>query len=164
MNREFLHIICSVIVLVPIILIAVLIPPQEAMALSLFTPFGGRVVVWTPEAAGCIEITTAIAVATLGTVIVTIEELKVGRPKGGTFGILRIDGFTIPGLTKIYKSRLNYRVPGTWVIGNSFNLCGGGMEGVIGKIAKAACDITASACPIGNLIHKMGAGGLFGAL
>ena len=88
----------------------------------------------------------------------------MGPPKGGTFGILRINGFTIPGLTKIYKSKLNYRVPETWFFVNSFDLCAGGMGEVIGKIAKAACDITASACPIGNLIHKMGAGGLFGAL
>ena len=59
-------------------------------------------------------------------------------------------------------------VPGTWVIGNSFNLCGGEMEGIIGKIigkiAGAACDITAEACPITKLIHKIGAGGLGGGL
>ena len=135
---------------------AVALSPQEAGALSVFSPFGGKVKVWLPEAPGCAGITAAVAVATGGTVIMTIEQLKVGPPKGGTFGILRINGMLIPGLTKIYSHKA-YQIPGNWVLGNSLDLCKSDFAGeLISEVIGVICGATAGTCPINNLVHKMG--------
>jgi len=135
---------------------AVVLSPQKAGALSIFSPFGGRVTVWLPEAPGCLPITAAVGVATAGTVTITIEQLKVGAPKGGTFGILRINGMLVPGLTKIYSHKM-YQIPGNWVLGNSFDLCKSDFAGKLGsKVVDAICGVAAGTCPINNLVHKMG--------
>ncbi len=153
----------------------VLILPQETQAIGIFSPFGGKVTVWSPTAPGCAPFTTAVCVATLGSVCPTVEELVVAPPNGGTFGILRIDGMTIPGLTTIYQ-KYAYQAPGTWVLGKSINVCSvcenlSDIPG-IGSITGALCDIPAvsdiidticefvgGACPVGNLIYKMGTSG-----
>jgi len=144
-------------------------PIKRACAIQIFTPFGGKVDLWSPSAPGCTAITTAISVATLGAVTPTIEELDVSRgSEKETLGILRIDGSTIPELTTLYKNRM-YITPGTNVVGNSINLCDicdklkdvplvGSIckVGIIKTVFDTVCSIVGNSCPINNLIHNMG--------
>lgn len=150
--------------------------PYKTDAIGIFTPFGGKILTWSPVAPGCAPFTTAVCVATLGTICPTVEELIIAPPKGGTFGILRVDGMTIPGLTTIYEKYL-YQTPAITVLGKSINICNmcdnlSGIPG-IGSITDVVCDIPAvsdivdtlcdfvgSACPVGNLIYKMGTSGV----
>lgn len=142
--------------------------PKKAEALQLFSPFGGKVLAWLPEAPGCAPITAAISILTLGSVNITIEELKVGPPKAATLGLLRVDGLTIPGLTTIYRNS-TYFTPGVNVVGTSIDVCNvcdkvGDIPfigsicdiPVVSDILDATCDIAAGACPFGNLIHTVG--------
>jgi hypothetical protein len=177
MNRDFYHILFSVVVFVPIVLLAIFSYPSKSEALSIFSPFGGKVISWTPEAPGCSALTAAVSAATLGSVNITVEQLIVGPPKGGTFGILRINGVIPPLLTTVYKNKL-YEVPNTWVLGNYLNLCNvcGAVEDIpiVKEICKIPgikdildsfvfqeiCKAVGHACPISKLIHKIGTGGL----
>lgn len=157
-------------VVVLLFLIFVLsILPLRTDAISIFSPFGGKVTAYMPTAPGCAVFTTAVSIATLGVINPTVEELVVGSK---TLGILRIDGFTIPGLTTIYEKKF-YQAPGTWVLGNSINVCDvcGAAEdipivssickiGVVSDILDVVCDFVGSTCPIGNLVHKMGTSGI----
>lgn len=154
---------------------SMLVFPKETQAIGIFSPFSGKVALWSPTAPGCAPITAAVCVATLGSVCPTIEELVVAPPNGGTFGILRVDGVPVPGLTTIYRNYA-YQAPGTLVIGKSINICGickniSDIPG-IKSITKALCDIPAvskivdtvcqsagGVCPVGNLIYKMGTSG-----
>src|SRR3989338_11418544 len=87
----------------------------DAAVVSIFKPFGGKVAMWLPEAPGCAVFTAAVCAATLGTICPTVEQLEVAPPNGGTFGILRIDGLTIPGLTYIYQKYF-YEAPAVNVV------------------------------------------------
>lgn len=161
-----------------IILILSVVVPQTASADVLFSPFGGRVISWLPSAPGCFPLTAAICVATLGTICPNVEELIVGPPQQATLGIFRIDGATIPGVTTIYREYA-YEIPGTWVLGNSINICNvcgsideidvPGIDSVLAPICEneiteailgTVCDFVDSACPVTNLVHKMGTGGI----
>ncbi len=148
----------------------ILLFPLTISAFQIFSPFGGKVKKWLPDSPGCAPITKAISVATLGSVNITVEELSVGGPKESTVGILRVNSFLVPGLTTIYKHK-SYKIPGTWVIGNSINVCSACDKiedipvlkqicklGPVEKILDIACDIVASSCPITNLVYKMGTG------
>lgn len=159
--------------------------------LDFFTPFGGKITSYNPVAPGCAAITTAVSVATLGSVNLTVEEIKVGNPKSATLGILRINGISVmPPPTNI-KMYYSYMVPGTYVLGNSINICSvcskldqisdkiglkflkdfcSNTEG-IDIILEKACGVVGEACPINNLIYQIGtsmpfsvSGGITGAL
>lgn len=161
MNRDLFHILFSVVVFVPIVLLGIFSYPSKSEALSIFSPFGGKVVAWSPEAPGCAAITTAVSVATFGTINITVDQLIVGPPKAGTFGILRINGFTIPLLFTGYANHA-YEVPNTWVLGNAFDVCGAipFVRNILGKtVTDAICGIVGGTCPINKLIHKIGTGG-----
>ncbi len=135
--------------------------------ISPINPFGGRVVLWSPVAPGCVSFTAAVAIATLGTVIPTVEELIVAPPHGGTFGILRVNGIPVPPTTiHIYNQ---YQLPGTNVLGSSINICdacdaideipflkGVCEMGILKDILGVICDFVGGTCPITNLIFKMG--------
>lgn len=179
--RREKHIFIGTIFFFPIFLTALLLSPQEVEALriaDIFTPFGGKVISWLPEAPGCAAITAAVTVATLGTVNITVEELKVGPPKSATVGILRVNGFPLPFLTGIYDTK-TYFTPGVEVLGNSANVCDicgkvgdkVGVKakvkniaaaktickiGVVKNIIKAGCGLIGGACPLTNLVHKIG--------
>ncbi len=150
--------------------------PGEVRGITIFDPFGGRVVTWLPSAPACTPFTTAVCVATLGTVCPTVEELVVGPPKNSTLGILRVDGMLIPGLTTIYE-KYSYHIPGTAVVGKSINICNicenlSGIPGVgaisdlicdlpvVSDIVDTICEFVGGSCPVGNLIYKMGTSGL----
>ncbi len=158
----------SVILLVMIAVYSVSYPAKKVSAFQIFSPFGGKVKSWLPDSPGCAPITKAISVATLGTVNITVEELDVSKPKDSKLGILRVDGFNIPGLTNIYKNYA-YQTPGTWVLGNSINVCDAcdkvknvpGLGAIcdlkpVKEILDVACSTVASDCPITNLVHYMG--------
>lgn len=145
--------------------------PKDASAAAFISPFGGKIEEYELNASGCEPLTAAISAATLGTVNLTVEKLKVGNPKGGTFGILRVDGLTIPGLTTIYKKR-TYGI-GTWVLGQSINLCDVCESsknvpilnsvceiGILKDVLSTVCDFVGESCPVGKLIYKMGTSGL----
>jgi len=58
---------------------------QKAEALTIFTPFGGKVESWNPVSEACMnQITIPLATATFGTVWLTVDELKVGGPTPAT--------------------------------------------------------------------------------
>jgi hypothetical protein len=156
-------------------------PPKKAQAISIFTPFGGKVEEYDPAPSMCLtEITTPVAVATAFTTWITIEKVKVGKPKEATLGFLRVNLVPVmPPPTNI-KRNYAYFVPGTWVLGNSIDLCGicrrveqageqaeklglGFAKNLcksipgIGEILDAICGI-AGDCPITNLIYQIGTG------
>ncbi len=83
-------------ILLAVFLSLIFLMPYKTDAIGIFTPFGGKILTWSPVAPGCAPFTTAVCVATLGTICPTVEELIIAPPKGGTFGILRVDGMTIP--------------------------------------------------------------------
>jgi hypothetical protein len=158
----------SIIIALPLIIAAIVLPTKKTEAIGIFSPFGGKVLSWLPLSSGCTAITTAVSAITLGVINISVEELKVGPPNGGTFGILRVNGVTIPGLTTIY-SNYNYWTPGVNVIGNSINICdvcgkAKNVPGakficelpVISKILDFGCDAIGTACPLTNLVHKIG--------
>ncbi len=160
MKKNHIHIIISLIIFIPLVATAIILSPSEASAISATSPFGGKVKTWIPEDPKCADITTEIMAATAGTVIITIERLEVEGPNGGTFGILRVDGATLPLLTTIYDYN-SYMIPGNWVIGSSFDLCnagskllGDGLGKAVGKVCNLAGD--GGGCPINNLVHKVG--------
>lgn len=150
-----------------IILGALAFTPAPASAIQILSPFGGKVTAYNPAPAACLPITTAISLATAGTITPTIEEIIVGGPRAATVGLLRIDGFTIPGLTTIY-GRGMYMVPGKYVLGNSIDLCDvcnkvediPGLSaicdlGPLDDILSGMCDIVGTACPVTNLIYSI---------
>jgi len=167
-----------------LIMTMVLVYPNQTKAVSLLTPFGGKVEEYDPAPTTCVsEITLPVATATFFTTWITIEKIKVGKPKGGTFGILRVNFIPVmPPLTNI-KKYYAYMVPGTWVLGNSINLCSvcekvesaGEKVGAgfakdfcksipgIGEILDAICSI-ASGCPVDNLIYQIGTGSPIGGV
>jgi len=177
MNKKIkiLHISFALIIFIPLFLITVFISPEEVKAFSIFSPFGGKVESWLPTAPACEPLLRSISVLSGFTVNITIEELKVGKPKGGTFGILRINGLTIPGLTTIYKHQGSYMIPGTWVLGLSIDICNvcnkitEGNKGLsflkkicetegVAEIIEVGCKALGEGCPINNLVYKIGAG------
>lgn len=160
MNKDTIIISFALIIFVPLVLVAIL-SPERSGAFSLFTPFGGRVTAYSPEAPGCSPITVAVSAATLGTVNITFEEIVVGPPRPGTFSIIRINGKTVPGLTKIYNNYLYFK-PGAWVLGDSLDLCVfPGVRDLLGDtVADTICAISSTTCPITRIVHRIGSGGL----
>jgi hypothetical protein len=155
MKKENIHIIFSLLILLVLILTSVFLKPNKTNAFSIIKPFGGRVLSWLPEAPGCAHITTAVSLATGGTIIPTIEQLKVGGAFGGTFGILRVNGLTLPSLTTIYSNKM-HEIPGRWVLGSYVNICQtDNLPGKLGEIANIACAISGDSCPINKLIYKI---------
>jgi len=172
-RKQKIIIILALIIFIPLLLIAIFMSPEEVKAINIFSPFCGKVKSWLPNAPGCMDLTLAVEVATFGSITLTVEELKIGPPKGGTFGILRINGYTIPGLPTFYKYN-SYMTPGSWVIGSSINICdicdkiiNKGFKGLsfakkiceskgIKEILDAGCDLVGENCPINNLIYKIG--------
>lgn len=154
--------------------------PQSANALSLFSPFGGKVKNYNPAPAACVsEITLPILVATFFTTLVTVEQIDVGDPTPATLGLLRVQLIPVPNPNAV-KRNFAYFVPGTNVIGNSIDLCGickkvekGGEKlgvgfvknlcksiPVIGKFLDTICQL--SGCPVTNLVYQIGAGSPIG--
>jgi|GEM_PF-3508172 len=136
-------------------------------AILPINPFGGKVVTWLPSAPGCLAFTTAVSIATLGTINPTVEELVVAPPHGGTFGILRVNLIPVPP-TKIYLYN-QYQLPETYVLGSSINICDACSAidklpflkdicktGVLKSILGTICGFVGGACPVTNLIYKMG--------
>lgn len=166
----------GVVVLLFLVFVLTILP-LKTDAVSVFSPFGGKVESYEPAPSSCVElITIPIAAATAGTIWVTVEKIKIKGAKDATVGILRVDGLTIPGLTTIYKNFM-YFVPGTSVVGNSINICDvcERVEDipVVGEICKidaikefatAVCGIVSEDCPIGNIVHKIGTGSAKGEL
>ncbi|OGI69047.1 hypothetical protein A3A09_01360 [Candidatus Nomurabacteria bacterium RIFCSPLOWO2_01_FULL_42_20] len=128
---------------------------QKAEALTIFTPFGGKVESWNPVSEACMnQITIPLATATFGTVWLTVDELKVGGPTPATLGILRLYGVQlipppvpILNFAGVYEW-FNFYTPEVWTLGDSINICG-----VCGKIE----DIPAAA-EICNAISSLGNG------
>lgn len=158
----------TLIALFTIVVFGASLVPKTTYAISLFTPFGGKIVKYNPAPPACVPITVAVSIATLGSINMTIEGITVGAPKPANLGLLRIDGVPIPGLTNIYRN-YNYIKPGNWITGNSINVCDAcgkvdeipGMKAIcsipaLSEILKAACGIAGEACPFGNLIHNLG--------
>lgn len=164
--------ILSLVFFVPLLFLA-LQTPRTTEAVGSFAPFGGKVLAWLPTAPGCTAVTAAISTATLGAINLTVEQLQVGPPKAGVFGLVRINGFVPPGLTTIYNQGEVYRIPGAQVLGTTVNLCSLVSEaacnrGVSDPTAKAICagvgssivghlcGTLAGACPLTKIIHKIG--------
>ncbi len=136
-------------------------------AISPISPFGGKVISWLPSAPGCLAFTTAVSLATLGTINPSVEELVVGPPNGGTFGILRVNLIPVPPTTiHIYQQ---YQLPETYVLGSSVNICDACKAvdklpflknvcntGILKDILGTVCSFIGGACPITNLVLKMG--------
>jgi hypothetical protein len=140
---------------------------SPVFAISLFsTPFGGQVISYIPEAPGCVPITEAVSVVTLGTVNIVIGQLEVldfksKEPQPLSLGLLSINGVPIYRLYEHY----NFETPGNYVLGNYFDLCSTPKEvlgsiPVIGYILKkvidTVCSTEAQACPISTLIYEIG--------
>lgn len=169
--------------LVPVLMLAFCLTiffayPTEVKAISILSPFGGKVEEYDPAPETCVyKITLPVAVATAFTTWITIEKIKVGEPKGGTLGVLRVNLIPVMPLLTNIKKYYAYMVPGTWVLGNSLNLCSvcervesaGEKVGAdfvknfcksipgIGEIMEAICGI-AGDCPVNNLIYQIGTG------
>ncbi|MEW6616972.1 MAG: hypothetical protein AB1333_00965 [Patescibacteria group bacterium] len=151
-----------------LIVVSLFFPVKDVRAeVSIIKPFGGKVITWLPSAPGCIAFTTAVSLATFGTINPTVEELVVAPPNGGTFGILRVNLLPVPP-TKIYSYN-QYQLPGTNVLGSSINVCDACealdklpflkdicKTGVLKSIIGTICDFVGGACPVTNLIYKMG--------
>jgi len=156
--------------------------PSQSEAVSPFTPFGGKVAFWLPSAPGCLPITSAICIATVGLFCPTIESLTIIPPgvevnaesvaQGKTIGILRVQGSTIPGITTIYEKQV-YETPGINVLGNTINLCNlcGGEENtftnlicgneIVRQFTDSICVVSeTSLCPVTNLLFKIGTSGV----
>jgi hypothetical protein len=140
---------------------------SPVFAISLLTsPFGGQVISYIPEAPGCTQITTAVSVATFGTVNIVIGQLEIldfksKEPKPLSLGLLSINGVPIYRLYEHY----NFKTPGNYVLGNYFDLCSTPKEvlgsiPVIGDILKkvidTVCSTQSQACPISTLIYQIG--------
>ncbi|KKT90343.1 MAG: hypothetical protein UW92_C0040G0008 [Candidatus Jorgensenbacteria bacterium GW2011_GWA2_45_13] len=168
MNKRFFTFLASFFLAV---FLFVSIAPSTK-AISVFTPFGGKVTNWNPAPSSCISnITVPIAIATFGAVWITVEKLKIGEPNPATVGVLRVNGFTIPALTNIYRN-YTYFIPNSWVLGDSINicdLCDAASANI--PFAKNICKIQAvktftgavckliggvGDCPITNLMHQVG--------
>jgi len=166
MKLFYLLVLCSVII----------ISPFFANATTLFSPFGGTVKSYNPSPSDCIQsITAPILTATGGTTLVTVEEIEIGEPVPATVGILRVDFFTLPFLTTIYRE-FSYFVPDTHVVGNYINICEvcskvGGLTEKTGLSESASdfCDSipvldqflsticsASGSCPITSLVHQIG--------
>ncbi len=154
---------------VPLLILALLERPPEVRAVSIFTPFGGKVKSHSFPSSCLTLITTPIAAATFSAVWATIEALELEGPANEKLGILRVNGFLIPGLTTIYEKG-GYTTPGTWVLGNTINVCDlcGKVSDVPGakkicssipqsdKILGTLCTAATADCPVTNLVYKMG--------
>jgi len=171
----------SVLILIIVFTLINFLPQKTNATIKIFSPFGGKVESYNPIPEECItKITTPIAILTGFTLWVTVEEIKVGKPKGGTFGILRVNGISVmPPPTNI-KSYGAYMVPNTWVLGQSINICnvckklnefasttetfGINIENLcksipyIGNILDKICFAIGSACPVTNLVYQIGTG------
>lgn len=155
--------------------------PFKVLGISIFTPFGGQVESYNPAPSGCVSaITMPTAAATAFTVWITVEKIEVGQPKPATLGFLRINLAPVMPFLSNWKSNYIYMVPGTYVLGNSFNLCDvcGQIEKIadkvslnvvknicdkikgLDKILKYVCSVAADVgdCPINNLIYQIGSG------
>ncbi|MDP3725486.1 MAG: hypothetical protein Q8R20_03400 [Nanoarchaeota archaeon] len=159
----------ALVFFVPLLVLALLPSPRAARAISIFTPFGGKVKSHSFPSSCLTLISTPIAAATAGTVWATIESLELEGLSSEKVGVLRVNGFLIPGLTTIYE-RGGYTAPGTWVLGNTINVCDicGKVSNVPGvkkicsfipeadKILGTLCSVSLADCPVTNLIYKMG--------
>lgn len=148
------------------LIISISLGNMASAAISPISPFGGKVVTWLPSAPGCIAFTTAVSVATLGTINPTVEQLIVAPPNGGTLGILRINLLPVPTIIHTHQQ---YQLPGTYVLGSSVNICDACKAldklpflkdicktGILKDILGTICGFVGGACPITNLILKMG--------
>ena len=168
-NRSFL-IFFSAFVVTMLVGLAIVTPLREADAFGVFSPFGGKVVSYNPAPQVCINtVTLPVALATAGTVWLTIEKIEVGPPKGGTLGLARVNGIIPPFITTIYRDG-GYMQRGTWVTGTSLNICdvcgkAGDLPGVkqicgvipgLDTILNTVCGVVGEGCPFNNLIHTMG--------
>ena len=157
-------------------LVTIFILPPKVRALSIFSPFGGKIQFpGVVPAIGCLSIRAAVLAATAGSIDISVDQMKVGPPSKKTFGSLKINGVQVmPPPTNIYKESLGGipRIPQTWVLGKSINICEvcnladnvpsasaickkiPGMD----KIIDAVCGTVGSSCPITNLVYEIGSG------
>lgn len=159
--------------------------PFSARAGLLFSPFGGKVESWN---LACIkEITLPVFFATGFTTLVTVEELKVGKPTSATVGLLRVDFIPVPNPNAM-KRNFGYFVPTNNVLGTSIDLCSicnvakearekvGGEAGesvkkfcdslpIVGELLKTVCSAASVAgCPVTNLVYHVGSGSPLGVV
>ncbi|MBI2278759.1 MAG: hypothetical protein HYU81_01705 [Candidatus Brennerbacteria bacterium] len=158
--------------------------PLPTDAISLFSPFGGKVKSWNLS---CIkEITLPVLVATAFSTLVTVEKIEVGEPSETTAGLLRIDLVPIPN-PNVVKRNFGYFVPGTNVLGNSINLCdvckkikdagetlGGPAKEIgekfcksipaVGEFLDVICSVSSKECPVTNLVYQIGSGSPIGGI